>query len=175
MFALTEALDKIQAFIASGGIILYFIAGLAFAMWTLIFERLWFYRGSLGKIKSQTMDTWEGRVERNSWNARQIRMSLISKVTSRINENLDLLGVMVTLCPLFGLLGTVVGMIEVFNVLAVTGGGDAKSMASGVSRATIPTMAGMVAALSGVFGSTLVNRIADRENHLIEDRMTMDH
>lgn len=175
MLALTEALDKIQAFIASGGIILYFIAGLAFAMWTLIFERLWFYRGSLGKIKSQTMDTWEGRVERNSWNARQIRMSLISKVTSRINENLDLLGVMVTLCPLFGLLGTVVGMIEVFNVLAVTGGGDAKSMASGVSRATIPTMAGMVAALSGVFGSTLVNRIADRENHLIEDRMTMDH
>lgn len=175
MLALTEALDKIQAFIASGGIILYFIAGLAFAMWTLIFERLWFYRGSLGKVKSQTMDIWEGRAERNSWNARQIRTSLISKVTLRINENLDLLGVMVTLCPLFGLLGTVVGMIEVFNVLAVTGGGDAKSMASGVSRATIPTMAGMVAALSGVFGSTIVNRIAERENHLIEDRMTMDH
>lgn len=175
MVALFEALDKIQAFIASGGIILYFIAGLAFAMWTIIFERLWFYRGSLGKVKSLALDTWEGRKERNSWNARKIRVSLISKVNLQINENLDLLGVMVTLCPLFGLLGTVVGMIEVFNVLAVTGGGDAKSMASGVSRATIPTMAGMVAALSGVFGSTLVNRIAERENHLIEDRMTMDH
>jgi biopolymer transport protein ExbB len=66
-------------------------------------------------------------------------------------------------------------MIEVFNVLAVTGGGDAKSMASGVSRATIPTMAGMVAALSGVFGNTLITRTAEREAQLFEDHLTMDH
>ena len=55
------------------------------------------------------------------------------------------------LCPLLGLLGTVTGMIEVFNVMAVTGGGDAKSMAGGVERSTIPTMAGMVSALSKAY------------------------
>jgi len=175
MLALTEALEKIQAFVASGGPVLYFIAGLAFIMWTLIFERIWFYKSSLGKIKAQTLNTWEARNERKSWNAHKIRDALISKASVKINSNLELLGVMVTLCPLFGLLGTVTGMIDVFNVLAVTGGGDAKSMASGVSRATIPTMAGMVAALSGVFGTTFVNRIAERENHLIEDSLTMDH
>jgi len=42
----------------------------------------------------------------------------------------------------------------VFYVMALTGSGDAKSMAGGVSRATIPTMAGMVGALSGIFAST---------------------
>ena len=78
-------------------------------------------------------------------------------------------------CPLLGLLGTVTGMIEVFNIMAVTGGGDAKSMAGGVSRATIPTMAGMVAALSGVFANTYVTRIAQRESVFLEDNLTTDH
>ena len=59
--------------------------------------------------------------------------------------------------------------------MAVTGGGDAKSMAGGVSKATIPTMAGMVAALSGVFANTYVTRIAERESELLEDHLTTDH
>ena len=70
---------------------------------------------------------------------------------------------MVALCPLLGLMGTVTGMIEVFHVMAVTGGGDAKAMAGGVSRATIPTMAGMVAALSGLFANTWITRVAENE------------
>ena len=82
---------------------------------------------------------------------------------------------MVALCPLLGLLGTVTGMIEVFNVMAVTGGGDAKSMAGGVSRATIPTMAGMVAALSGVFANSYLEQVANREDQLLEDHLTRDH
>ncbi|GIS35314.1 MAG: hypothetical protein Ct9H90mP6_05710 [Gammaproteobacteria bacterium] len=42
------------------------------------------------------------------------------------------------------MLGTVTGMIEVFQVMAFSGGGDARAMAGGVSKATFPTMAGMV-------------------------------
>ena len=82
---------------------------------------------------------------------------------------------LVALAPLFGLLGTVTGMIVVFDVMAFTGGGDAKAMAGGVSQATVPTMSGMVAALSGVFGLTYVERSAEREKHLLEDHLTMDH
>ena len=61
------------------------------------------------------------------------------------------------------------------NVMAVTGGGDAKSMAGGVSRATVPTMAGMVAAISGVFANTIVTRVAQRESVFLEDNLTTDH
>ena len=46
-----------------------------------------------------------------------------------------------------GLMGTVTGMIEVFDVMAISGSGNPRSMAAGVSKATVPTMAGMVAAL----------------------------
>lgn len=175
MLNLVEALEDIRNFIDSGGDVLILIALLTFLMWTLLFERFWFYKGALNKIVNSTLETWEARPERTSWNSHKIRDAMISRVSEKINANLDMIGTMVTLCPLMGLLGTVTGMIEVFNVLAITGGGDAKSMAAGVSKATIPTMAGMVAALSGVFGTSYVNKIAKRENQLFEDHLTMDH
>ena len=175
MLALMDSLAAIKAFMDSGGEVLTLIAILTFVMWTLIFERVWYFKGSLkGEIKN-ALDTWEARQERNSWGAHQVRYALISRVSEKVDRNLDMVATMVALAPLFGLLGTVWGMIEVFNVLAVTGGGDAKSMASGVSKATIPTMAGMVAALSGVFGNTLINRTAEREKQLLADHLTMDH
>jgi biopolymer transport protein ExbB len=65
-----------------------------------------------------------------------------------------LIKTLVAMCPLIGLLGTVTGMISVFEVMAVTGTGNPRLMAGGISMATIPTMAGMVAALSGVFFSS---------------------
>lgn len=175
MLALMDSLAAIKAFMDSGGEVLTLIAILTFVMWTLIFERVWYYKGSLGKDVQGALDAWEARAERKSWAAHQVRYALISRVSEKVDQNLDMVATMVALAPLFGLLGTVWGMIEVFNVLAVTGGGDAKSMASGVSKATIPTMAGMVAALSGVFGSTLINRTAEREKQLLEDHLTMDH
>jgi biopolymer transport protein ExbB len=48
-------------------------------------------------------------------------------------------------------------------------------MAAGVSQATIPTMAGMVGALSGVLFVTLLTRRAARETQFLEDSLTMDH
>jgi len=81
----------------------------------------------------------------------------------------------VALCPLLGLMGTVTGMIEVFDVMAVSGTGNARSMASGVSKATIPTMAGMVGALSGVFLQTMITRTVERKVEYIEEHLTMDH
>lgn len=175
MSELMDAIEVVFQFLESGGEVLILIGILTFVMWTLIFERVWYFKFILGSVVQDSLDTWESRQERKSWNAHQIRYALISRVGEKINANLDLIGTCVALAPLFGLLGTVWGMIEVFNILSVTGGGDAKSMASGVSKATIPTMAGMVAALSGVFGSTYVNRVAERENQLFADHLTMDH
>jgi biopolymer transport protein ExbB len=72
-------------------------------------------------------------------------------------------------------MGTVTGMIEVFDVMAISGSGNARSMASGVSRATIPTMAGMVGSLSGVFVVTWLQRKAKRRTEQLEDSLPMAH
>ena len=175
MMALMDALSAIKAFMDLGGNVLWMIAALTFVMWSLIFERIWYFHGALKRDVQSALDHWEARSERKSWNAHQVRFALISRVKENVSVNMDMITTLVALAPLLGLLGTVTGMIEVFNVLAVTGGGDAKSMAGGVSKATIPTMAGMVAALSGVFGNTYVERTAERENQLLEDHLTMDH
>jgi biopolymer transport protein ExbB len=135
---------------------------------------MYFFNG-YRHYKKDVKNTWKTRSERNSWNAEQIRQAMVSRASMRLNANLPLINVMVALCPLLGLLGTVTGMIEVFDVMAITGTGSARSMASGVSKATIPTMAGMVGALSGVFASTYLQRKAKREVELLQDTMVLDH
>jgi biopolymer transport protein ExbB len=168
-------IEVLLAFMDKGGDVLWMIAALVFVMWTLIFERVWYLQFGWKKDVAQVIAKWESRGERKSWEAKQIRTMLISQASMQINLYLPLIKAMVALCPLLGLLGTVTGMIEVFNIMAVTGGGDAKSMAGGVQQATIPTMAGMVAALSGVFANTYVTRIAERESAFLHDNLTTDH
>lgn len=168
-------MEGILAFMDKGGNVLWLIAILVFVMWTLIFERLYYFKLVWRGEVRETINIWEARSERKSWNAKQIRQRLLSQAREHINTNLPLITTLVALCPLLGLLGTVTGMIEVFNVMAVTGGGDAKSMAGGVERATIPTMAGMVAALSGLFANTYLARIANREQEFLQDQLTSDH
>lgn len=169
-----DAYLAIITFIELGGNVLYLIAALTFLMWTLIFERFWYFQSEhKGVIRDATV-VWENRAERRSWSAHQIRDSLISEAADRISGSLPLIQTCVALCPLLGLLGTVTGMISVFDALA-TQGGNARSMAAGVSMATIPTMAGMIAAISGVLGATLIKRKVDFETELFEDHLTMDH
>lgn len=170
-----DSLTQLSAFFDQGGNVLILIFGATFILWTLALERVWYFRGPIKTDVNAVIDEWEARSERRSVRALQIRRAKISQVSQKINAGLPMIQTLVALCPLLGLLGTVTGMIEVFNIMAVTGGGDAKSMAGGVSKATIPTMAGMVAALSGVFASSYIDRTASRETALLEDHLTMDH
>ena len=175
MYWLDSAYEAVARFMDMGGDVLWLIAGLLFVMWMLIFERAYYFYAGWRTDAGIAIASWEARPERKSWAAHQIRRKLIGEAYSQINQYLPVIKTLVALCPLLGLLGTVTGMIEVFNIMAVTGGGDAKSMAGGVSRATIPTMAGMVAALSGVFANTYITRTAAREGQFLQDNLTTDH
>jgi biopolymer transport protein ExbB len=99
---------------------------------------------------------------------------MISEFNMSANQYIPIIKTLVALCPLLGLMGTVTGMIEVFDVMAVSGSGNARSMASGVSKATIPTMAGMVGALSGVFLVTILNQKVTSEADDLEESLGSD-
>lgn len=171
----TDMFEVVGAFVDQGGPVLLFIAVLLFLMWALIFERIFYFNFGLKHDLQRVVTEWQARSERHSWNARRIRDAMISETVLKINQNMGLIKTLVALAPMLGLLGTVTGMISVFHIMAVTGGGDPKLMAGGVSRATIPTMAGMVAALSGVFAQAVLTRIVERESALLEDHLTYDH
>ena len=171
---LLDILAAINNFFDAGGPVLHFIAGLMFIMWILLIERAWYLAKQCPTDARQIQTAWQARSDRSSWFAHAVRDKFISEMHLKIEKNLALIKTLIAICPLFGLLGTVTGMIDVFTVLSITGGGDAKSMAAGVSRATIPTMAGMVAALSGVFANVYISQKATTEKKLIEEHLTMD-
>lgn len=167
--------ESIRSFMELGGPVLYLIAALLVAMWYMILDRiLYFYFEHKTRMNSAIQE-WEARGEKKSWVAHQIREEIVSKVSIGMRKNLPLIQSCVALAPLFGLLGTVTGMIEVFQVMAITGSSNAKAMAGGVSRATVPTMAGMVAALSGLFLSFWLQRKCDSERDKLSESLVLEH
>lgn len=174
MAFLTSPYYAVQVFLESGGWVLLVLGLVLFLMWALVVEQVlyqaWFYPKEL----ESATKLWMGRSERHSWTAEQIRARLVSELTMKLRRSLPLVKTLVAVCPLVGLLGTVTGMVAVFDVMAMMGTGNPRAMASGVSRATIPAMAGMVAALSGLFATMwLERRIAQRHVEL-EDKLETD-
>ncbi len=88
-----------------------------------------------------------------------------------IERGIGAVRIISVVAPLAGLLGTVTGMIEVFQVMAFSGGGDARAMAGGVSKATLPTMAGMVVSLSGIFAMIYISSVSERHTGILEERI----
>ncbi len=172
---LIDAFEAVRDFMELGGDVLTVIAIVIFTMWMLIVERFIYYRTGLAGLARDIRDTWEGRAERRSWRAHRIREAMISRFSISANRSVPVIQTLVALCPLLGLMGTVTGMIEVFDVMAISGTGNARSMAAGVSKATIPTMAGMVGALSGVFLVTMISRAVVNRVESLEEQLTMDH
>ncbi|MDF1762484.1 MAG: MotA/TolQ/ExbB proton channel family protein [Oleibacter sp.] len=169
-----ELFEPVTLFMERGGDVLFAIFGLIFLLWLFVLERtayLTFFHASAVKKAEQE---WQQRRERNSWNAHQIRQDLVAGLHEQLQANMPTIKMLIGMAPLFGLLGTVTGMIEVFDVMAFFGNGSPKAMASGISKATIPTMAGMVGALTGVFAQSLLDRYIKREKIRIEDRLNFD-
>ena len=167
-----ETFAVVRAFIEQGGNVLLVIAFVTAVMWTLILERFWYFSKSYRREEQRTRAIWDARADHYSWNSKQIRRVLISDLTGQLNWGLGMIGTLVALCPMLGLLGTVTGMIEVFDVMAA-GGGNTRGMAAGVSKATLPTMAGMVAAISGMLFHIQLERFAQDASDRMADHLEM--
>jgi len=164
-----QAVGSIREFMELGGDVLWGIMFVLFMMWTLILERLWYiYRVYPGR-KRVVVANWENRSDTSSWYAKRIRDGLISEANIALKRNVGMIKALIAICPLLGLMGTVTGMITVFDVMTYAGGGNARAMAGGVSMATVPTMAGMVAALSGVYFGTWLEHKTQTEAEQLED------
>lgn len=166
---LMNFLEAIRDFMETGGQVLWAIFATTLVLWIMILERFLYFRFNYKNDAAATQAQWLERKDRSSWGAHQIREQLLSKLQGQMQKNVSFIKTLVALCPLLGLLGTVTGMIAVFDVMAVTGTGNARLMASGISMATVPTMAGMVAALSGLyFGSLLEKKVKTEGEKLAE-------
>ena len=170
MIWLIDAYGSIRDFFEAGGNVLWGVFCITVLLWSFIVERLMYFRFELPVHAAAIKAEWAKRTDHTSWYARRIRERMISEFAIEANRNVGMVKTCIALAPLFGLLGTVTGMIAVFDVMANLGTGNARAMASGVSQATLPTMAGMVVAISGIyFGTSLARRARDAIEELSDE------
>jgi len=143
--------DAVAALMKAGGQLVAWIFISGVVMWTLIFERIWFFRAKLPQLTAAALKEWNARPERHSWSAHQVRKAFISRLNGEMSANLPMMKVLVPMCPLLGLVGTVIGMLEVFDSMAILGSADARTMATGVSKAMNCTMTGPAVSVSGMY------------------------
>ena len=173
MNILLIVVNAIRDLIDQGGPVLWVIFATCLLLWILILERLWFVRITWPARAAQCIAQWNNRGDRVSWRAKKIRQSIVSEKRMELHAMLPFIQLLVALCPLLGLLGTVLGMIGVFEVIAISGNDDAQAMARGVYRARIPTMAGLVVALTGIYFTVRLRRLANREANHFQALLTL--
>jgi len=94
----------------------------------------------------------------------------ILKEGPRINAGLSLLKIIAMVAPLLGLLGTVTGMIIVFQAITIYGAGDPKAMAGGISSALVTTVLGLVVAIPTLLAHTVLNTKARNLLHILREQ-----
>ncbi len=96
----------------------------------------------------------------------------ILQETPALESWLVLIKICSTIAPLMGLLGTVTGMIQVFQQITVYGAGDPTIMAGGISMALMTTVEGIVAAIPAILMHAWVKGKADGITHILEEQAT---
>ena len=143
-------------FFDRGGPVIFILFVVAIIMITLLVERLIFFINDLKKLSDERVSEVRECSLDNKWVRNKIKLKNISILNSQSSKNLLMIQGLIALCPLLGLLGTVTGMIEVFDIMAITGTGNARAMASGIARATLPTMTGLFISIVGLFLLTAI-------------------
>jgi biopolymer transport protein ExbB len=135
-------------------------------MWALVIERYWYFAMVLPKKAAALQAEWLARKDRTSWCARQ-------SLNEAMTTGFPVMQVLVPMAPLLGLIGTVAGMLEVFDSMALRGNADARSMASGVSAAMICTMTGLAVSITGLYPVHYFRSRATRETELLADKLSL--
>jgi biopolymer transport protein ExbB len=171
----TSYTDGLAALFEQGGAVLWSILVASIYMWFLLAERYWFHWMQLPGLRKRLYEEWLGQPARLTPSLAYRRIeSLVGDLRTEARRNLLPLQALVAILPLLGLLGTVSGMIKVFDVITVFGTGNTRGMASGISEALVTTMAGLFTALSGLYFVSDLERRADTVARELEQKLVED-
>jgi biopolymer transport protein ExbB len=179
-----EVLWRLLEYVQQGGWIMIPLGAVSVVMWVMIAERWRTFRG----LERRDMGIQEAvhAVENGGTGAAGMRTGLRARLVESFlkertgDQDLDrhilrqcslelrpnltrflaVIAVLAGIAPLLGLLGTVIGMIETFDVISLFGTGNAKALAGGISVALITTQSGLLVAIPGLLLSALLARKA---------------
>lgn len=170
---MTDPLEQLLIFFEHGGPVLVAILAVSTLLWILIIERYWFLHFVYPRRLEAIVQRWEKRSDRASWHALRLREGLAAEINLALQSYLAPIQTITHILPLLGLLGTVTGMIAIFDVITVFGTGNARGMADGISRALLPTTAGLTTAIVGLSFSVNLRHRARIERQRAQDRLNI--
>ena len=157
-----------------GGPVLYLLFLLTFLIFLVLINKYFFLIYDKKFWLDKNLNNYINDNPPSKVSLKTVESTYIAELKRVSNSNIKILDGLIGMCPLIGLLGTVYGMIEVFEVLSFLGTGNPRAMSSGVAKATIPTMASMVISLFGLyFRQDLTYRITkyiDEANVLLKEK-----
>lgn len=182
-------------YLRSGGWVMIPIGICSVAMWMFIVERIQAYRvlGSgdvtipeaVGAVSGgaalRPVDGLRARLVRDFLAERcgypdidgEIVRHSAMKLRNALRARLAAIAVLAAVAPLLGLLGTVLGMIATFDVIAFFGTSNAKAMAGGISVALITTQSGLIVAIPGLYISGNLSRKAKHLEIMLDEITTV--
>jgi len=166
MLSPAELSEVAQAFLDKGGPALWAILLVSFVMWMLIIERYWYLKFNYPLLLDQVKTAWLPYKNKHTAKSQRKRDYLLTQLEQFAGCHLLSIKALSQALPLLGLLGTVIGMIQTFDVITVFGNGNARGLAGGISVALLTTMSGLVTALSGLYFSANLN---ERVRLLLDD------
>ncbi len=169
---LSDLVQSSSLFLA-GGWVMVAILGLSVLMWILILDRYLFFFRRRSELVREAVAAWTAAEGGSPLLNRRLREALTASFRGRLGSWMITIHVITAVLPLLGLLGTVGGMIQTFEVMTVFGTGNVRGMADGISQALITTMAGLMTALAGMyFAGDLSNRI-ERETDRLREHLVI--
>jgi biopolymer transport protein ExbB len=179
-----DILGEIYRYLSQGGLTMIPLMLCSCIMWTLILDRfIFFFRLEKKDIELHRMARILDQDQVPSAHP-GIRAFLVRQIQDRRLHNLGadkriidecampifsslerflaIIAVLAAVAPLFGLLGTVMGMITTFDVITLFGTGNARAMAGGISEALVTTQSGLLVSIPGLFMSVFLYRLSSR-------------
>jgi biopolymer transport protein ExbB len=186
-----DFIAKIYEYLCPGGPVIIPIILTSFFMWLLIIERIIYFRrmnkhdvdlnqavqmlnqrplqtASKGLLSGVVINFLKKRTKNRKLDPGVLKLCAMRE-RPHIRRFLSVIAVLAAISPLFGLLGTVMGMVSTFNVISLFGTGNAKALAGGISEALITTQSGLLVAIPGLFMSAFLFRRADRLERRLDE------
>ena len=156
MFAAQE--QHIEELMQTGGPVMWPLLGVSLLLWTLLFERIWFLYYRFPLLWTSMPPTGQDPI---------VRLTVLSDMKLELRRSLRPIRTLTGILPMLGLLGTVTGIVETFDLIRLFGSADASIIARGVSQALITTLSGLVMGLFGLaIGHQLARRVRAAEHAL---------
>ena len=152
---ITEIFKTYSNFINQGGPVVLILFLISIYLFILISAKFKFLFIDVTMVKNQYDESLKNILKDKYYSLNL--SSLKCDFKNVITKDFYIIQTLIAWCPVLGLLGTVTGMIEVFDVVSFFGTGNARALASGITKATLPTMTGMAISIVGLLTFTILN------------------